>query len=287
MVRDEPIFLPIWLHYYERFVPRSNLFILFDGLEAPIPDAVAGCQTLRVPLLEVGPGWDTARWNMLTAWTHMLLERFDVVVINDVDELIVLDPDFGTDLPAALAEARDVGVISPFAIELVHRRDLEPAALNPAQPILQQRRFGRINVSYCKPCILARQVRLSLGGHNSTFPTLHLSRKLFLFHLRLMDYHVLLSRQAQRRALVSDKTGAIVEGVAGHGWRRGGDEVDDYLKTFELRGPPREADDWRFDWQRRRVEQSWAYDPVNDYWRHATLHNRQTYVIPDRFRAVF
>ena len=129
MVRDEPFFLPLWVDYYSRFVARTQLFVVIDGFDQALPDCLNGCQVLRLPRAEVRPGWDEARWNMLSSFANTLLGRFDIVVLNDVDELVVLDPAQGDDLVGALAEAQHIGVISPFAIELVHRTDLEPSAL--------------------------------------------------------------------------------------------------------------------------------------------------------------
>jgi len=282
MVRDEPVFLPLWIAHYARIAPRDHLFVVVDGLQQTLPPEVAGVQVLRVPQVPVGPGWDEARWRMLTAFANALLERFDVVVLNDVDELIVLDPAQGDDLAAALAEAQQIGVISPFALEVVHRPDLETAPLQVDRPILQQRRHVRINSSYAKPCITARKIRWSLGGHTSDFPDLHLSRKLYLFHLRAMDRDMMHARQTQRRRLVSDAAGEVVQGVAGPSWRLAADEVDAYYAKFTERGAPEESD-FDFDWQRQRIEQDWTRDPLTGFWAHARVLNRRSYRVPDRF----
>lgn len=284
MVRDEPVFLPLWVAHYAAAAPRAHLFILFDGLDQPVPDVAQGCQVLRLPQGQIGPGWDDARWRMLSGFANTLLERFDVVVLNDVDELIGLDPDAGSDLAEAIAEAVDIGVISPFAIEIVHRTDLEPDPINLARPILSQRRHGRINASYCKPCIIARPVRWSLGGHYSDFPTLHLSRKLFLFHLRTMDAGLLADRQARRQGHVTGTDGRISGEVAGQGWSKSAAEMDAYLTSFQDKPP--EITDFRFDWQRQRIEASWARDAATGLWRHDRLHNRRSYRIPDRFATL-
>lgn len=286
MVRDEPVFLPLWIRHYARIAPKEHLFILLDGLDQMVPDVASGCQILRVPQVTVAPGWDEARWRMLTAFANTLRERFDVVVLNDVDELIVLDPEQGDDLAAALAEAQQHGVISPFAVEVIHRPDLEPDALSPNLPILRQRRHVRINSSYAKPCITARPVRWSLGGHKSDFPELHLSRKLYLFHLRAMDRNMMRARQARRRALVSDEAGDLVAGVAGSGWALAQDEVDGYFAKFVERAAP-EANGFNFDWQRTRIEQNWTCNPATGFWEHARVLNRRSYVIPERFADLF
>jgi len=281
MIRDEPVFLPRWVAHWRKMLPEAQLFVLIDGFDQPAPVAADGCQVLFLPRRPPGPGWDLSRWRMLSQFVAALLERFDVVVMNDVDELIVLDPVAGGDMAEALAEARDIGVISPFAIEVVHRTDLEPDPLDPEMSVLGQRRFGRINASYCKPCIVARPVNWSIGGHYSSHPDLHLSRKLFLFHLRAMDAGLLRARQAARFAMVTDAAGRVVEGVAGGGWSRGADETERFLGSFTGAAP--EETDFGFDWQRQRIERSWHFDAEGGIWRHDRLHNRRSYTIPERF----
>lgn len=284
MIRDEPVFLPRWVSYWRRVLPDAALFVLIDGLDQPVPGAAACCQTIHLPRRTPGAGWDESRWRMLSHFVAALLERFEVVVMNDVDEVILLDPAAGSDMASVLAEALEKGVISPFAIEVVHRTDLEPDGLDPERAVLGQRRYGRINASYCKPCIVARPVSWSLGGHYADHPELHLSRKLFLFHLRAMDADLLRSRQAARQALVTDGSGHVLEGVAGGGWARGEDEVERFLASFRNAEP--EVTDFRFDWQRRRIEKSWRFDASMRFWRHDRLHNRRCYAIPDRFHGL-
>lgn len=280
MVGDEPIFLPIWIKYYSRFVDKSQLFILVDGMDRALPPEAEGCQILRLPRRPLGPGWDIARWQMISDLTSTLLHRFAVVVFNDVDEILVLDPAQGQDLVGSVMRAVDIGVISPFAIEVLHRIDLEPEPIDPLRPILSQRHFGRINASYCKPCITATPLRWSLGGHYSNHPTLHLDRALFLFHLRYVDHGYLLDRQASRKAMMTDA------GVAGAGWDKDQDQMTQFLHSFVEAGPPIE-DGFAFDWQRRRIEKSWAFDDEAGIWRHDRLHNRKTYRIPAAFDGIF
>ncbi|ESW60932.1 MAG: hypothetical protein Q27BPR15_09285 [Rhodobacter sp. CACIA14H1] len=260
------------------------MFILVDGFDQQLTGEAEGCQVLRLPRRPPSAGWDDARWRMLTGFANALLERFDVVVLNDVDELVVLDPAAGGSLAEALAEARDLGVITPFAIEVVQRVDLEPDPLVAGEPVLGQRRYGRVHASYCKPCIIARPVRWSLGGHYSDFPQLNLSDKLFLFHLRAMDAGLLRARQAARHAMVTDAEGRPVAGVAGGGWARDGAGTDQFLRSFTTTAP--EVTDFTFGWQRERIRKSWRCDRSTGLWVHDRLHNRRSYAIPERFFGI-
>ncbi len=285
MVGDEPFFLPLWIAYYAQFVPKSHLFILVDGPHRSLPAQAQDCQVIVLPYVTPGPGWDRSRWQMISSFTATLLHRFDVVAFNDVDEILLADPACGLDLLTLIARAQQVGVISPFALELLHRTDLEPARLHANAPILSQRRFARINASYCKPCVTSRPVNWSIGGHYADFPDLNLDTQLYLLHLRFADRDMLLERQNSRQALMTP-TPEGAEVVAGAGWSKGADEMDHFLQSFITAGPPVDSD-FSFDWQRKRIIKSWAYDADAQIWRHDRLHNRKTYTIPPRFAGLF
>jgi hypothetical protein len=281
MVRDDHVFLRLWVDYYARHVPRQHLFILLDGFDQTPPDFTAGCQIITLPRCTPGPGWDMRRWVMLADFNATLLGRFDVVVLNDVDEIIVPDPASGVSLLDALARAREVGVISPFAVEVVHRYDICPAPLDPAQPILRQRPHVRIHSSYSKPCITSVPVRWSLGGHQSDFSNLHLDPALFLFHLRFVDRDMLLERQAMRHSLMQVPAPREQE-IAGNGWAKSSDDIDDFLLALQSTGAPQEVD-FKFEWQRKRITSDWQMDRNSTLWRHGKVKNLRIYWVPERF----
>lgn len=284
MIRNEDYFLKLWISYYGQFVPRENMFIIVDGADSTLPDGLEGCQIITFPKGKVGPGWDKRRWEFLSHFASALTARFDLVVGGDVDELIVLDPQFGEDPFAHILADTTAPVISPFAIELVHRVDLE-APLDQSRPILAQRAFGRINMWYSKPCIIRAPIRWSLGQHFSTHPELHLSQKLFLFHLRYLDHDMLLRRQKLRMAHVSDADGAVVSGVAGVGWQQEASEISDFLHSFVTHGPPVETN-FAFGPLRKRMYRGWEKGR-GGFWKHARVHRMTTYRIPERFRTAF
>ncbi len=285
MVRHEGFFLRNWITYYARFVPRANLHIIVDGHDNLLPPEVEGCQIIKLPAGAIYAGFDEDRWRMLSHFASALTTRYSVTIVNDVDEIILLDPLLGDDPIGYILDNPEEKVISPFAIELVHRPDMEPD-FDERRGVLEQRRFGRINSSYCKPCITRVPIRWSVGGHYADHPNLALSRGLFLFHLRFFDQGLLRRRQTQRLATITDESGQAIENSAGNGWFKDAATMDAFLQSFVDRGDP-EATDFRFDWQRRRIETSWAFDLESGFYRHGRLQNRRTYRIPDRFSAVF
>lgn len=286
MVRDDHVFLRIWVEYYARHVPRQNLFILLDGFDQVPPDFTAGCQILTLPRSDPGPGWDVRRWKMLADFNTMLLGRFDVVVLNDVDEIIVPDPSKGVSLLDALGRAREVGVITPFAVEVVHRFDLCPEPIDLSRPILKQRPHVRVNERYAKPCVTSVPVRWNLGGHMSDFETLNLDESLFLFHLRFFDRIMLLERQKDRLAITMATQPGKPE-VAGGGWSISQDEIQGFLLSLQTEGPPAE-NNFDFSQKRRRMKNGWRKERDSHFWRLGTIfERRRTYLVPDRFFDAF
>jgi len=280
MVRGDALFLDIWARYWRRFVPAASMVVVLDGPQDALPKACDGCQILTLPPVAAFDGFDRARWNFLSHLASALSARFEAVLLTDVDEIVVLDPGAGDD-PAAYILGRAEEVINPFAMEIVHRIDLEPA-FDPARPVLAQRRYGRINASYCKPCITRGPIRWSMGGHQSDHGALHLSPDLYLLHLRYLDLGILRARQALRRGRIAEGSGD----VAGHGWSKSADAMEGFLQSFVDKGAP-EENGLDFGWQRGRIARSFHYDAAQAMWRRGTLTNRRTYTLPERFAGLF
>jgi len=284
MVRDEPVFLPRWVAHWRGAAPEAHLFILADGPDQPLPRPDATCQIITFPRRPPLSGWEASRWRLLSDFASTLLERFDLVVLNDVDELVTLDPADGRTLPQALAEARTLGVIRPIGLELVHRPDLEPATLVPGRPVLGPRRHVRVNALYCKPCIIAKPVRWSMGGHFASFPDLHLSRSLCLFHLRAADRDLLLTRHDHRRRHVTDSSGRVIYGVAGAPWSFDRKTLEQDLAAFARLEP--EPLDPAFGVLQDRMSKSWRHNRKTGLWYHdhmTDLSTNRSFLIPDRF----
>lgn len=285
MARNDDLFLRIWINYYASFVPKSHLFIVLDGHDQkPIPEA-EGCNIITMPRGVVGPGWEQRRWNFLIDLNKMLQHKFDVVVFNDCDEIIAVDPNAGIPLLTALAAAKELEVISPFGVEIIHRPSIEPDAFDPTRSVLEQRCCVRVNSNYSKPRITSKPLKWTLGGHRSDHPTLNLSECLYLFHLRFFDRGILHARQNMRLKIM-ENTVKGDEAVAGGGWTASHKNLNHHLAAFEAGGPPQESD-FVFDWQRRKTKKRWELDADDGCWRLNNFTNHKTYLIPERFKGIF
>lgn len=285
MVRDEVLFLKCWIDHYSRFVPREHLFIIVDGSDSLLPEDLDGCQVITMPKGKPGRGWDRRRWQFLSQFAGALTHRFDVVIGGDVDELIVLDPDVGDDPIEFIVNRTDAPVISPFALEIIHRVDQEQPLSGDA-PIMAQRKYVSPNSFYCKPCILRKAVTWSLGQHYSDHPDLNLSEELYLFHLRYVDHDILMDRQKQRNAQVTDENNQFVSGTAGVGWSDSTEEKSAQLDAF-AQCDVKEDKSFSFKWHRQKMKNRWQFETKRGVWRHGRFNDTILYKVPDRFSGAF
>ena len=192
MVHDEATFLPIWLGYYSRFFAADDIYVLDNDTT---DGSTAGDGFVRIP---VSHGSVDHEWMVRTieGHQHELLERYDVVVVTDVDELIAPLPEWGT-LDRYL-DRFDEEWVNCIGYEIVHLPDVE-APYDPSKPILDQRRHWFANGAYDKPAIASVELSWRPGLHARTDGQINLDPDLRLVHLHRMDYDICLRRHAHRK----------------------------------------------------------------------------------------
>ena len=280
MVYEDDLFLRIWLAYWERFVPRSNLYVLIHGNYEHYERMVAGCNTIRIARPPMHADSDRNRWKMLSELCSGLTYMFERVIYNDVDEIVALDPKVGDD-PIEYILNRPEPVITPFAVDVVEPQELDLPPVDLTKPILSQRPFIASSAPYSKPCIISEDIDWSPGGHYSNKPDIFLSSRLVLFHLRLFDRSNYEERSRKRRAMVSDpQTGKLIEGLAAPSWRRT-NEFDRYSIKDEQ---PMKKISFRQD-RRKWVETAELNE--SGIWVRRGRLRKQLHRIPKRFETVF
>lgn len=198
MVRGEDFFLTRWLRYYRQFLPDAQIYVLNHGGEPQTAEIARGVNVIDLPYDETRHSVNQRRWQILSLFTSGLTQFYDWVICNDVDELVVLDPEAGGDLVDYLTARRaepDVGeTLIPFAIEMVHVPELEPDSLRDDAPLLGPRRIYRLNSNYAKPCVTRVPLEYKAGGHASTVQNYQIDPHLYNFHLRFIDYEIGMAR---------------------------------------------------------------------------------------------
>ncbi len=191
MAHDESVFLPIWWHYYSQFFKAEDMYILdhetTDG-------STSGSGFVRIPVFHPMVDWGWHR-DILQKHQHWLLERYEVVLVTDVDEIVAPDPRSGN-LGTYIDNFSD-DFVTCRGCEILHMRDAEEP-IDLAIPILEQRSFWYFNDAYSKP-LLARIPMFWHGGlHSSTDGRTKLDNSFYLLHLHRLDYDICFARHQQR-----------------------------------------------------------------------------------------
>ncbi|MDI3337403.1 hypothetical protein QKW60_13365 [Defluviimonas aestuarii] len=198
MVYDDPELLRIWVGYYSKFTDRRNLYVVTHGHQPYVAEAAKGCTIIPVHRRPTYGQMDVDRWHFVSEFCSSLTRMFDTVIYNDVDELLVVDPDVASDPLAYIDEVSDEKVLSAFALEIMHRWS-EEHDLDFTRPILNQRKYVRSNFTYCKPCVVRRPVVWVPDGHGIMHqPQPNLIDHLYLFHLKWIDRQFHIDRYERR-----------------------------------------------------------------------------------------
>ena len=122
IVRNEAVFFPIWLRYYSRFFAPEDIYVFDHG-------STDG-STERPGFVREVVAHDTVDHNWMRktiqARQHELIERYDVVLINDVDEIVAPNPErYGT--LGDFIDDFDEEFVNCHGYELLHHHEEEPA----------------------------------------------------------------------------------------------------------------------------------------------------------------
>jgi hypothetical protein len=191
-VRNEPVFFPIWLRYYSQFFDPQDIYVLDHETTDGSTD---GEGFVRVPVSH-----DTVdhRWmaKVIEDHQHELLDRYDVVLVTDVDEIVAPVPDFGT--LGDYIDRFDEDFVNCLGYELLHLADRE-GPYDRERKVLEQRGYWFANDIYDKPALTTQPLRWRPGLHRTMDGTMHPDPDLHLIHLHRMDYEICLARHSYRQ----------------------------------------------------------------------------------------
>lgn len=191
MVYDESIFLPLWLGYYGRYFAPSDIYVLDNGTTDGSTDRDG---FVRMPVRQ-----DTVdhTWMVRTveALQHELLERYDAVLVTDVDEIVCPVPELGT-LGDYLDRFQEPWV-NCLGYELLHQPSTEPP-IDLTRPILDQRGTWYHSNVYDKAALATEPLRWRPGFHGRQDFHGAFDPDLRLIHLHRMDYDLCLRRHRTR-----------------------------------------------------------------------------------------
>ena len=187
IAQNESVFLPIWLRYYSRFFAADDIYVLDHGSTDGSTE-VGGF--VHIPVSHAT--FDNT-WMVSTVEEHQrrLLERYDVVLVVDVDEIVAPNPAHGT--LADYMERFDEEWVNCLGYEVMHVTPEEPP-YRPELPVLHQRGHWFFNVVYDKPALATVPLSWRPGFHRRADYEFNLDPDLRLIHLHRMDYEICKAR---------------------------------------------------------------------------------------------
>ena len=193
IVHNEPVFLPIWLGYYSRFFDPEDTYVLDHETSDGSTDRDG---FVRIPLTHesVDHTWMV---RTIEREQRALFERYDVVLVTDVDEIVAPRPERGT-LGEYIDRLDEEEFLTCYGYELIHLIDRE-GPFDRSKKVLDQRSYWFHNGAYSKPALTMKPSSWEPGFHAREDGRMQLDPDLCLIHLHRMDYDICLKRHRYRR----------------------------------------------------------------------------------------
>jgi hypothetical protein len=195
IVKNESIFLPIFLRYYGQFFDAEDIYVLDHGTTDGSTD-VGGFRREIVDHPFVDHTWmrDTVQ-----ARQHELLQSYEVVLVCDVDEIIAPNPRKYDGLGDYI-DRMSADYVNCRGVEVIHMKDTEPR-IDLSRNILDQRHWWFRNYIYSKPLLSRVPQQWVPGFHHREDGTSNQDLQLLLIHLHRMDYELCWARHHFRNRL--------------------------------------------------------------------------------------
>lgn len=281
MVRDDAFFLKAWLRHYGEMFGRENCYIVNHGRGAEVAALAEGCNIIGIPG-DPHRSFDVKRWGLLNNIVGGLRRYYKHVIVGDVDELVVVDPDLGGSLLDFVKDAPEGRVITPLGLEVIHRIDLEPDAIDDV--ILGPRRYVRPAPHYSKPCIVSTPVKIARGGHFTRYDKVHAPDALFLMHLKFCDFEAYVGVMDHRNDITASVQASIKDASIGRHWfaeARGEDRA-----VFEAFAELELQDDFNMHPLRRKMRRSFKPRGDTGFFHFDRPEYNTQYKLPERFNGL-
>lgn len=201
IIRDEPVFIEIWLSYYLQFFDPDDIYILhhesdneFDKWIYKKHEENANIETISYKETFDHP------WLLSTvqAKQKQLLEDYEVVLFAEVDE-IIWHP-YGLD---TFINCLDCNVATCRGLEIVHHFNDEPA-IDLSKPLLAQRSYCYYAKLYDKTLI--SKIPLTwIWGFHTCGEQVKPNIDLHLIHLHKLDFGIAWQRNLSHKHTLLEK----------------------------------------------------------------------------------
>ncbi|MGE4610731.1 MAG: glycosyltransferase family 2 protein [Paracoccaceae bacterium] len=202
-VRNDTVYLQKWVDYYGQELGIKNLFVFIDGHDQTIPEWLTVVNTLVLPHLQTTRSkGDSRRARAMSDLARGLFGYFDAVIVTDVDEFLVVDPNLNVSLAEYLSTSKSRTSLSGLGMDVGQHLELE-APLDPERPFLDQRQFAHLSARYTKPSVAFHPVTWGSGMHRIKGHNFHIDPNLFLFHFGMVDFQLATGKTADTDRLAS------------------------------------------------------------------------------------
>ena len=212
MVRDESQFLPIWLGYYSQFFSPEDIYVL-DHDTKDGSTSVPGFHRIAVSHETTDMHW---MLQQITEMQHKLMQKYDIVVVCDVDEIIAPDPASPCSDLGQYLDRMDEDFVCCLGYEVIHQPEVEPP-IDIERPLLAQRSTWYHNPLYDKPAIAMIPMNWVPGFHRRTDGLNNYDPDLRLIHLHRVDIDRCYVRNVERSAFRRQDDDAAI-GLAEYNW---------------------------------------------------------------------
>ena len=285
MVYQDYFFLERWYDYYSKQVGAENLYVFSHGNDPKHRSIAKDANVINLPRDETMFKFDRRRWRALGHCATGLLEFYNWMIVADVDEIVVVDPDAAPTIPDYLIknyqDTTDGPLnIAPFCLELVHLPEEEPLPILPDETILSRRRIFRPNRNYSKPSLVGGPVIFAPGGHRNTLGRRHMPKDLYTLHLKYFDYATMEKVAVEKQNMVVE-AGKLGSGYdESHGWNRNLDHYREIVASTKLEGE-------NIDLPRYRAAMQKQIEKYQDQFIWGRARSNSLFRIPERFSDVF
>lgn len=198
MCYNESVMLPIWIRHYSKSVPKKNLYVIDHGSNDGSTDKISDINLIKIPRDNFS---DVKRAEAISDIQKALLAFYDAVIYTDCDELFVVNSHSYRDLNDYL-ENKPFDIIAGIGADIIHCPSMEPE-LDWNELIIGQRKYALFRAIQCKPVIVKKPTRWSIGFHTADRIPMF-DKDILLFHLHAVDMKAGLRRLELTRQMAWD-----------------------------------------------------------------------------------
>jgi hypothetical protein len=228
MVKNEDVFLPIWLKHYSRYIDGDDIYV-FDHLS--IDGSVQKCSKnykFNVIRLEYPFSFDHLWFKFVAVNVQKkLLEHYEYVIFTDIDEIILPDINKYSGLDDYIQKL-DKNYARCIGYELMHLPDKE-APYVTSKSVLSQRRFWYYTPWYNKTLISNKPLDWDIGFHSVPNLELNFDNDLMLIHLHKLDFDLCWKTSFERARLMWPQDDIIKN----RGWQNRFTDIDKFRDYYE------------------------------------------------------